>query len=53
MRAEPLDRSFYDLERWVQRYAPELNERIRRELKLTNASWRTDETYVRVAGRWT
>jgi transposase, IS6 family len=39
--------------RWVQRYAPELNERIRRELKSTNGSWRTDETYVRVAGRWT
>src|SRR5260370_37571593 len=39
--------------RWVQRYAPELNERIRRELKATNGSWRTDETYVRVAGRWT
>src|SRR5580704_16640487 len=39
--------------RWVQRYAPELNKRIRREVKPTNGSWRTDETYVRVAGRWT
>src|SRR4051795_8652893 len=39
--------------RWVQRYAPELNERIRHELKPTNGSRRTDETYVRVAGRWT
>jgi transposase, IS6 family len=39
--------------RWVQRYAPELNARTRRELKPTNGSWRTDETYVRVAGRWT
>ena len=39
--------------RWVQRYAPELNMRIRRALKRTNGSWRTDETYVRVAGRWT
>jgi transposase, IS6 family len=39
--------------RWVQRYAPELNERIRRELKPTNGFWRTDETYVRVGGRWT
>jgi hypothetical protein len=38
---------------WVQRYAPELNKRIRREVKPTNGSWRTDETYVRVAGRWT
>jgi len=39
--------------RWVQRYAPELNKRIRREVKSTNGSWRTDETYIRVAGRWT
>ena len=39
--------------RWVQRYAPELNVRIRRELKPTNGSWRTDETHVRLAGRWT
>jgi len=38
---------------WVLRYAPELNKRIRREVKPTNGSWRTDETYVRVAGHWT
>jgi hypothetical protein len=28
--------------RWVQQYAPELNVRIRRELKPTNGSRRTD-----------
>jgi transposase-like protein len=39
--------------RWLQRYAPELNRRVRRELKRTGSSWRVDETYVRVAGRWT
>jgi transposase, IS6 family len=39
--------------RWVQRYAPELNKRCRRELKPTNGSWRVDETYVLVAGAWT
>src|SRR6267142_4677303 len=26
--------------RWVQRYAPELNRRCRRELRATNGSWR-------------
>ena len=31
--------------RGVQRYAPELNQRCRRELKPTNGSWRVDETY--------
>ena len=30
---------------WVQRYAPELNKRCRRELKPTNGSRRVDETY--------
>src|SRR5215470_10728657 len=39
--------------RWVQHYAPILNQRLRRELRSPNRSWRVDETYVRVAGRWT
>ena len=38
--------------RWVQRYAPELNRRCRPELRMTNRSWRADETYLRVAGKW-
>lgn len=38
--------------RWVQRYAPLLNQRIRREIRRPNGSWRVDETYVKVAGRW-
>jgi transposase, IS6 family len=38
--------------RWVQRYAPVLNQRIRRELRYPNRSWRVDETYVKVAGKW-
>jgi transposase-like protein len=39
--------------RWVQRYAPELQRRCRRKLRMANWSWRVDETYVRVAGKWT
>src|SRR5689334_4696090 len=38
--------------RWVQRYGPELEQRLRRHLKPTNKSWRVDETNVRVKGRW-
>lgn len=38
--------------RWVQCYAPELEERTRPHLKPTNKSWRVDEAYVRVKGRW-
>src|ERR1700688_4986142 len=38
--------------RWVQRYAPVLERRLRHHLKPTNRSWRVDETYIRVQGRW-
>ena len=38
--------------RWVQRYAPELERRLRRHLKPTNDSWRMHETWVRVKGKW-
>ena len=38
--------------RWVQRYAPELARQLRRRLKPTNDSWRVDETYIRVKGKW-
>jgi IS6 family transposase len=38
--------------RWVQRYAPELDRRLRKRVKATNDSWRVDETYVRVKGKW-
>jgi transposase, IS6 family len=38
--------------RWAQRYGPELKQRLRRQLKPTNKSWRVDETYIRVKGRW-
>jgi len=38
--------------RWVQRYAPELEQRLRSKLKPTNDSWRVDETYIRVKGKW-
>ena len=38
--------------RWVQRYAPELEERSRPHLRSTNDSYRVDETYVKIKGQW-
>ena len=38
--------------RWVQEYAPELDNRSRSHLKKSNDSWRVDETYVKVGGKW-
>src|SRR6202011_1628213 len=32
---------------------PEIDRRVRTHLKLTNKSWRVDETYIRVKGKWT
>jgi transposase-like protein len=38
--------------RWIQAYAPELDKRVRPHLRMTNGSWRVDETYIRVKGEW-
>jgi transposase, IS6 family len=38
--------------RWVQRYAPEIEKRVRQYQGHRSGSWRVDETYVRVGGRW-
>jgi len=40
------------LNRWVLKYAPELDLRIRPHLRPTNDSWRVDETYIKVKGEW-
>ncbi|MBD1845709.1 IS6 family transposase [Cyanobacteria bacterium FACHB-63] len=40
------------LNRWVLKYAPEIDKRIRPFLKPTNDSWRVDETYIKIRGAW-
>jgi IS6 family transposase len=37
---------------YVQRCAPEINQRIRPHLKLAGASYRIDEIYIKVGGKW-
>ena len=37
---------------WVLSYAPALDKRVRLHLNQTNDSWRVDETYIQVKGRW-
>jgi transposase-like protein len=39
--------------RWIQAYAAELEKRLRPHLRSCNGSWRVDETYIKVKGRWT
>jgi transposase-like protein len=39
--------------RWVQKYAPEIEKRLRWQWRRPRStSWRVDETYVKVRGRW-
>jgi IS6 family transposase len=40
------------LNRWVQCYAPELDERCKPHLKPTADSYRVDETYIRIKKQW-
>ncbi len=39
--------------RWVQRYVPEFEKRWSRYARTVGRSWRCDETYIKVNGRWT
>ena len=39
--------------RWVQRYVPEFEKRWRTYSRPVGRSWRVDETYIKVRGRWT
>ena len=39
--------------RWVQRYVPVFEKRWKKYARPTGSSWRVDETYIRVKGRWT
>jgi IS6 family transposase len=38
--------------RWIHEYAPKLDKLTRPKLRQSSDSWRVDETYVKVKGRW-
>ncbi len=40
------------VQRWVVKYAPQLEERFRKQKRPTGGSWRMDETYIKVKGKW-
>lgn len=41
------------LNRWVVKYAPLIAARAQAKKRSTGKSWRMDETYIKVKGRWT
>jgi transposase-like protein len=47
-----IDVSHTTIYRWVIEYNPILELQIRKHLKMTNDSWRLDETYIKVRGKW-
>jgi transposase-like protein len=52
MRERGLSVDHVTIFRWVQRYAPEINRRMRLYLKMSGTSYRLDETYVKVGKTW-
>jgi IS6 family transposase len=50
-RGVPVDHS--TIYRWVQKYAPEIEKRLRWQWRRPRStSWRVDETYMKVRGKW-
>lgn len=40
------------LQRWVKRFVPLIDSRVRARKKPVNGSWRMDETYIKLNGKW-
>jgi transposase-like protein len=38
--------------RWVIRYVPKFEKRWNRFARPVNTSWRVDETYIKIRGKW-
>jgi putative transposase len=50
MRGAHVDHS--TLQRWVDKFSVLLENKVRKKKKPVNGSWRVDETYIRVNGKW-
>ena len=53
MAERGVDVSHTTILRWVQRFVPEFEKRWQRYARPVGTSWRVDETYIKVRGRWT
>ena len=40
------------LQRWLIRFAPLIDKEVRKRKKPTGNSWRMDETYIKINGKW-
>ncbi|MDT4967434.1 MAG: putative transposase [Acidobacteriota bacterium] len=53
MAERGIDMAHTTILRWVQCYAPEFEKRWRCYARPVGTSWRVDETYIKIRGRWT
>ena len=53
MAERGLDVAHTTIMRWVQRFVPEFEKRWNRFARKAGLSWRVDETYVKIRGKWT
>lgn len=40
------------LQRWLIQFAPLINQEVKKRKKSVGNSWRMDETYIKVNGKW-
>ncbi len=52
MEERRVDADHSTINRWVLKYAPELEEEFRKRKAPVGSSWRVDETYVKVRRQW-
>jgi putative transposase len=53
MRAERgIDLAHTTLMRWVQHYVPKFAKHWQRYARPVERSWRIDETYIKIRGKW-
>jgi putative transposase len=38
--------------RWVYKFTPLIDQKIRKRKRAVSGSWRMDETYIKVGGKW-
>jgi transposase, IS6 family len=53
MAERGLDLVHTTIMRWVHDYVPQIDKKIKPYLKRTCDSWRVDEAYIKVKGKWT
>ena len=53
MAERGVDLAHTTIMRWIQRFVPEFEKRWNRFAYKAGRSWRVDQTYVKIKGRWT